>query len=169
MRQRIALILVGLTATTTATMTAEAATQTALGRARTVRPITINLTRDLDFGRLIIAATNGRATVNPRTDVRTRTGGVTLAPGGTPGAARFVVAGTPSRPVQVTLGPVPTLTRSGGTETMAMTAMSMNGGVNRTLTAAGVLDLRVGGTLAVAANQVPGIYAGSFTVTVDYR
>jgi Domain of unknown function (DUF4402) len=165
MRTRIALSIAALLVTSTA----QAATQTGNSRARTVRPITINLTRDLDFGRLIIATTAGRATVNPRTDVRTRTGGVTLAPGGTPGAARFVVSGTPSRPVQVTLGTRPTLTRSGGTETMTMTALTMNGGVNRTLTAAGTLDLRVGGTLAVAANQVAGVYSGTFTVTVDYR
>ena len=151
------------------TSTAEAATRNANGRARTVRPITINLTRDLDFGRLIIAATNGRATINPRTDARTRTGGVTLAGGGSPGAARFVVSGTPSRPVQVTLGPRPTLTRVSGSETMTMTALTMNGGINRTLTVAGTLDLRVGGTLAVSANQVAGDYAGTFTVTVDYR
>ena len=165
MKTRIALALVMLMTTTVA----QAATRTAASRVRTVQPITINLTRDLDFGRLIIAATNGRATINPRTDVRTRTGGVTLAPGGTPGAARFVISGTPSRPVQVTLGTAPTLTRSGGTETMAMTALTMNGGINRTLTAAGALDLRIGGTLAVTANQVAGNYAGSFTVTVDYR
>jgi Domain of unknown function (DUF4402) len=165
MRTRLVLSIAALLVTSTA----QAATQTGTSRARTVRPITINLTRDLDFGRLIIATTAGRATVNPRTDVRTRTGGVTLAPGGTPGAARFVVSGTPSRPVQVTLGTRPTLTRSGGTETMTMTALTMNGGVNRTLTAAGTLDLRIGGTLAVAANQVAGVYAGTFTVTVDYR
>jgi spore coat protein U-like protein len=165
MRMRIALTLAAMLVTTTA----QAANQVSTGRVRTVRPIVINLTRDLDFGSLIIATTAGRATVNPRTDVRTRTGGVTLAPGGTPGAARFVVSGTPSRPVQVTLGTRPTLTRSGGTETMTMTAMTMNGGINRTLTAAGTLDLRVGGTLAVAANQVAGVYAGTFTVTVDYR
>jgi Domain of unknown function (DUF4402) len=165
MRARITLTLAAMLVTTTA----QAANQTSTGRVRTVRPIIINLTRDLDFGRLVIATTAGRATVNPRTDVRTRTGGVTLAPGGTPGAARFTVTGTASRPVQVTLGTAPTLTRSGGTETMTMTALTMNGGVNRTLTAAGTLDLRVGGTLAVAANQVAGVYAGTFTVTVDYR
>ncbi len=165
MTLRVALMLAALTVTTVA----EAATQSSVGRVRTVRPIIINLTRDLDFGSLIIATTAGRATINPRTDVRTRTGGVTLAPGGTPGAARFAVTGTASRPVQVTLGARPTLTRSGGTETMTMTALTMNGGINRTLTAAGTLDLRIGGTLAVAANQVPGVYVGTFTVTVDYR
>ena len=165
MRARIALAIAAMFASTTA----EAATQTSNGRVRMVRPIIINLTRDLDFGSLVIATTAGRATVNPRTDARTRTGGVTLLGGGTPGAARFVVSGTPSRPVQVTLGPRPTLTRSGGTETMTMTALTMNGGVNRTLNAAGTLDLRIGGTLAVAANQAAGIYAGTFTVTVDYR
>lgn len=149
--------------------TAEAATRAAISRARTVQPLAVTKARDLDFGNLVIGATAGRTTINPRTDARTRTGGVTLAGGGSPGAARFTAVGTPSRPVQVRLGPRPVLTRSGGSETLTMTALTMNGGVNRTLTAAGTLDLRIGGTLAVAANQVAGSYAGSFTVTIDYR
>jgi hypothetical protein len=31
-----------------------------------------------------------------------------------------------------------------------------------------VLDLRVGGTLAVAANQLAGTYSGNFDITVTY-
>jgi Mat/Ecp fimbriae major subunit len=157
-----------LVATLTA-QTAEAATRAAVTRVRTVQPITITVTRDLDFGRIVRGTTAGTVTVNPRTDARTRTGGTTLVGGGTPGAARFVVNGTASRPVQVTLGPLPTLTRVSGGGSMAMNTLTMNGGINRTLTAAGTLDLRVGGRLVVAANQLDGLYTGTFTVTVDYR
>lgn len=152
-----------------AVQSAEAATRTAVTRARTVQPLAITLMRDLDFGRIVRGTTAGTVTVNPRTDVRTRTGGATIVGGGTPGAARFVVVGTPSRPVQVTLGPLPTLTRVSGGATMTMNTLTMNGGRNRTLTAAGTLDLRVAGRLVVAANQLDGLYTGTFTVTVDYR
>jgi Mat/Ecp fimbriae major subunit len=148
---------------------AHAANRAAVTRVRTVQPITITVTHDLDFGRIVRGATAGTVTMNPRTDARTRTGGVTLLGGGTPGAARFVVNGTPSRPVQVTLGPRPTLTHVSGGATMVMNTLTMNGGINRTLTAAGTLDLRVGGRLVVAANQLDGLYIGTFTVTVDYR
>lgn len=165
MRALLIIAAVGIVATTSA----EAATQNGVGRSRIVRPITITVTRDLDFGTIVRGATAGTVTMNPRTDARTRTGGTVLVGGGTPGAARFAVSGTPSRPVQVTLGPRPTLTRVGGTETMTMATLTMNGGINRTLSAAGALDLRVGGRLNVAANQVAGVYTGSFMVTVDYR
>jgi Domain of unknown function (DUF4402) len=148
---------------------AQAANRAAVTRVRTVQPITITVTRDLDFGRIVRGTTAGTVTMNPRTDARTRTGGATLLGGGTPGAARFLVNGTPSRPVQVTLGPRPTLTRVSGGATMVMNTLTMNGGINRTLTAAGTLDLRVGGRLVVAANQLDGLYTGTFTVTVDYR
>jgi Mat/Ecp fimbriae major subunit len=158
-----------LLAATQTAQTAEAATRAAVTRVRTVQPITITVTRDLDFGRIVRGPTAGTVTVNPRTDARTRTGGTTLVGGGTPGAARFVVNGTASRPVQVTLGPLPTLTRVSGGGSMAMNTLTMNGGINRTLTAAGTLDLRVGGRLVVAANQLDGLYTGTFTVTVDYR
>lgn len=166
MRRARALLVMALLGSATAS---EAATRAAVTRVRTVRPIVITVTRNLDFGTMVNAATAGTVTIAPATDARTRTGGVTLLGGGAPGAARFAVNGTPSRPVQVTLGPRPTLTRVSGTETMTMATLTMNGGINRTLTAAGALDLRVGGRLNVAANQVPGNYVGTFTVTVDYR
>lgn len=165
---RLIAILIGVAAIVTV-QSSEAATRAAVTRVRTVQPITITVTRDLDFGRIVRGTTAGTVTMNPRTDVRTRTGGATLLGGGTPGAARFVVNGTPSRPVQVTLGPLPTLTRVNGGATMVMNTLTMNGGINRTLTAAGTLDLRVGGRLVVAANQLDGLYTGTFTVTVDYR
>jgi Mat/Ecp fimbriae major subunit len=148
---------------------AQAAGSNAQGRARTLQSIAMTAARDLDFGTLIIATTAGTASINPRTDARTRTGGVTLAPGGSAGAARFTINGTPNAPVQITIGALPTLVRVGGTETMAVNRLTLNGGRNRNFSAAGGLDVRVGGRLAVPANQVAGAYAGTFTVTVDYR
>ena len=161
-----ALFMIGLLGVTTV---AEGATRTANSRARTLKPITMTRTRDLDFGRLVIAATAGRVTVNATTDARARTGGVTLIGGGAPGAARFAVTGTPAALAQITLGAAPTLNRSSGPQTVSMTALTLNGGRNRRFTAAGALDVRVGGTLAVPANQLGGDYAGSFTVTISYQ
>jgi len=148
---------------------AEAAARTANGRARTLRPFVMTVTRDLDFGRIVIAATQGRVAINANTDSRTRTGGATLIGGGTPGAARFAVSGTPSALAQITLGPRPTLVRAGGTETMALAALTLNGARNRRFTTAGTMDVRVGGTLVVGANQAAGSYAGTFAVTVLYQ
>ena len=147
---------------------AEAATRNATGRARTVRAIALTATRDLDFGTLVRGATGGTATVNPRTDARTRTGGVTLVGGGTPGAARFTAVGTPTVNAFITIGAAPVLTRVSGSETMAVSNMTLNGARTRRIPASGILDIRVGGRLNVAANQRDGVYTGSFALTVDY-
>jgi Mat/Ecp fimbriae major subunit len=160
--------LLGLAALAVPTL-AEAATRTAIGRARTLRPLTITPSRDLDFGRIVVGATAGRVAINANTDARTRTGGPTLIGGGTPGAARFAVTGTPSALAQITLGARPTLVRAGGTETMALAALTLNGARNRRFTTAGTMDVRVGGTLIVGVNQVAGSYAGTFAVTVLYQ
>ncbi len=149
------------------TTTADGATRAANGRARTVRPLTIVNTRALDFGTIVRGTTAGTVTINANTDARTRGGGVVLA-GGTPGAARFTVTGTPDVNAVITLGPRPLLTRVSGTETMAVTALTMNGGRTRRIPATGTLLLGVGGRLAIAANQRDGAYLGSFAVTVDY-
>ena len=53
-------------------------------------------------------------------------------------------------------------------QTIAMTAMTLNGAAIRFLTTAGALDLRIGGTLAVAASQMAGTYTGTFSITVNY-
>lgn len=164
---RLARALVAMLALGTASI-ADAATRSAALRVQTLRPLVINQTRDLDFGVVVRSGLAGRVTVNPRTDARTRTGGVTLVPGGTPGAARFAVTGTPATLAQITLGARPTLLRAGGGASMTMPALTLNGPRNRRFTAAGAMDVRVGGALAVGANQMAGSYVGTFSVTVLY-
>ena len=41
--------------------------------------------------------------------------------------------------------------------------------VTSTLSATGTDSFTLGGTLTVAAAQMPGIYAGTFAVSVDYN
>ena len=147
---------------------ADAASRAANGRARTLRPIVLNNTRGLDFGTLLRGTTAGTVTINATSDARTRTGGVTLVGGGTPGAARFTATGTPAVNAFITIGAAPILTRVSGTETMAVSNMTLNGARTRRIPASGTLDVRVGGRLNVAANQRDGLYSGSFNLTVDY-
>jgi len=144
-----------------------AATQAGNGKAITLRPLSIVKLRDLDFGRLASGPTAGTVVIDPTTDGRTTTGGV-LAAGGTPLAAQFYTYATGNQTLQVTRGPLPVLTRGGGGATMTVTQLTLNGPVLRVIGASGLLDLRVGGTLAVAANQADGVYSGSFDITVTY-
>lgn len=143
------------------------ATATAPARAITIRPLSLLNLGDLDFATNAAGATAGTVIIDPTNDVRTTTGGV-VAAGGTPLAARFITYGGPLQTIQVNRGPLPVLTRVGGGATMNVTNLTLNGPVNRFLTGAGLLDLRVGGTLAVSANQLAGTYSGTFQIIVTY-
>lgn len=133
----------------------------------TLRPLSIVNTEDLDFGTLLRPATAGTVVIDPTTGGRTVTGGVTAA-GGSPRAAQFFTYGGPLQNVQVNRGPLPVLNRVGGGATMNVTVLTLNGPTLRFLTAAGLLDLRVGGTMTVAANQLDGDYSGTFQIIVTY-
>lgn len=147
---------------------AQAATQSGTGKAIALRPLSIVKLRDLEFGRLVSGTTAGTVVIDPTTDIRTTTGGV-LAAGGAPMAAQFYTYATGNQTLQVTRGPLlPVLSRAGGGATMNVTQLTLNGPVLRIIGAAGLLDLRVGGTLAVGANQLAGSYSDSFDIIVTY-
>jgi hypothetical protein len=136
-------------------------------RAITLRPLSLLNLRDLNFANNISGTTGGTVIVDPTTDARTTTGGVTAA-GGTPQAAQFYTYGGPLQNVQVNRGPLPVLNRAGGGATMNVTQLTLNGPTLRFLNAAGLLDLRVGGTLNVTANKLAGTYSGTFQIIVTY-
>ena len=156
-----------LALTMTAAGTAQAADAGANADAAIVQPLQLVNTRDLEFGTMLSSATAGTVVVNPNTDARTTTGGVTAT--GTNGqAAQFFTYGGPLQFIYVTRGPLPVLQRQGGGGSMNVSQLTLNGPVFRFLSTAGVLDLRVGGTLQVGANQPGGDYEGDFTITVTY-
>lgn len=151
----------------TATGTAQAADGNAVADAAIVQPLQLVNTRDLAFGTMLNSGAAGTIAVNPNTDARTTTGGVT-ASGSDGHAAQFFTYGGPLQFVLVTRGPLPVLQRQGGGGSMNVSQLVLNGPVFRYLSSAGVLDLRVGGTLQVGANQPSGNYEGDFTITVTY-
>jgi hypothetical protein len=138
-----------------------------LGTATLVAPLSVVRTDDLDFGTLIAGATAGTATVNASTDARTTSGGTTAA-GGAPMAAHFTAAGRIGVLALIALPGSILLTRGGGTETMTVSSISSNGPTFRLFPGTATIDVAVGGTLNVAANQAVGVYAGNFVVNVFY-
>jgi spore coat protein U-like protein len=154
---------------------AHASTQTGNLRVVTIKPTNIINIAPLDFGSIIPAAAAGTVIINAQTGVRTGTV-VTLA-GGTFSKAQFVAAGTPLRVVTLTLNPSPTITITSGANSMTINQLrvSANGGgpqpfgPNHTLNAIGVINFDIGGRLNVGANQAPGLYTGTFTLTMDYQ
>jgi hypothetical protein len=136
-------------------------------KAITIKPLSIVKLGDLDFGRMISGTAAGTVVIDPDTDGRSTTGGAT-AFGGAPKAAQFITYGTQGSVLQVNRGPLPVLTRAGGGATMNVTQLTLNGPITRVINPAGIVDLRVGGTLAVGANQLEGSYSGNFDIIVTY-
>lgn len=157
----------GALAALAASSPAWAAGATGTAAAVTLRPLSIVNTEDLDFGTLLRGTAAGTVVIDPTNDARSVTGGV-IAAGGTPNAAQFYTYGGPLQYVQVTRGQLPILNRVGGGASMTVTQLTLNGPTTRFLSSAGLLDLRVGGTLAVNANQQEGDYVGTFQITVTY-
>ena len=136
-----------------------------------VTPIAISKTQDLQFGKFI-AGTGGTLTVAPGDAVNhvpASTGNVTtnatFANGSSP--ASFTVTGDSGAAYSITLPSTATLTKPVTLETMTVGSIVSDAGATPTITGGSVV-VSVGGTVTVASGQVPGVYAGSFNVTVDY-
>jgi Domain of unknown function (DUF4402) len=133
-----------------------------------VTPLSVVWKDDLEFGFLAAGTTAGTAVVDPNSGVLTTTGGV-LGLGGNPHPAQFIGASQSANVVLIKLpnGAI-TLTRAGGTETMSLTSLTLQGQSKRTLAAMESFTFNVGGTLNVAANQREGFYTGTFDVQIQY-
>lgn len=140
-----------------------------------LRPLSFFKVNDLDFGSIIASGTSGTVRLAPD-GTRTRTGGVTLSGnGGEP--ARFAGLGTPNRQVNISLGSnmiwitgpgVRMRVRDfeiGSTPTAILSTTPTRFSIASTL---GNYNFPVGGTLEVGANQTPGDYSGTFTITLNY-
>lgn len=155
-----------------------AATQTGKAKTVVVSRLSFINAEDLEFGTLLAGATAGTVTVSPA-GVRSRTGGVTLV-GGLVQPARFAGRGTVNQIVLVSLTTATSLLRRvGGTETMTLDQLTIGSTPTAVLTTtprafritntAGIFNFPIGGRLSVAANQAPGDYVGTFSVTLNYQ
>lgn len=146
-----------------------AATVASQAEAEILQQLAITQISGLDFGTIIPSATNGRINIRRNNGTCVAQGGVTLV-GTDCQRGEFFVTGPTRQRIRITLASAPiTLTRQSGTETMVMDRVRLNGGRNKRLDVAGELTFYVSGRLQVGANQAPGIYDGTFDVTVDFR
>jgi len=139
----------------------------ATGSVALLSPLTVLKWADLDFGALVVTAA-GTAVIDPLTGARTATGGV--VPAGTNAhAAKFIATGNRNSVVNIRLPKNPiTVKRVGGTQTMTVSNWTLDGNTNRKVSPSQTVDFAVGATLTVGANQTPGLYTGTFSVTVQY-
>lgn len=145
-----------------------AAQVTTSGEVIVLRPMTLLKVEDLDFGTLISSPAAGTATVDALTSAVSTAGGVTPVASAT-SAAKFTGARSLRGPVQIRIPTAPiAVTRSGGTETMTVSDWTLDGKKTFVVGPNEAFEFNVGATLYVGADQAPGTYVGSFSVTVNY-
>jgi hypothetical protein len=174
LRRRVAAIL-ALPLVCAPTGAALAANEDATTRARVVRPITLVVGRDLDFG-TILPSTTRASTVRINLNDSATPGGGALVVGTGHGATRVTGQGTTgqiiliSRPTTVWLtGPGPQMRARSWTLGTTTGLRRIAANQYRITNAAGNFGFRMGATLNVARNQPEGLYQGSYTVTVNYQ
>ena len=139
--------------------------------ARIVAGITIAKTTDLAFGQIVRSVDPGAVVLDPVSNQRSATGGVTLGQNAGFHAAEFAVTGEPAYAFQLTLPTSIAITRNNGSETMAVDnfTSSLGTGDLGTLDANGAKNFTLGATLHIAGSQATGTYVGSFAVTASYQ
>ena len=142
---------------------------TANANTTVIQAISISRTAHMNFGSVVAGGSLGTvvlpASASP---TRSATGGTTLGSATVVSAAIFAISGEPNNTYAITLPSSP-VTITDGTNNMTVSNFTSSPGGTGTLNGSGLETVYVGGTLNVAANQVSGIYSGSFSVTVTYN
>jgi hypothetical protein len=150
------------------TVQAQTATATSDAAAVIIAPLSITNTGGLHFGTIMRSATAGDVSI--ATDgTRSSSGGVTLsALAPLHSVATFDLEGESGNDVIITLPASATI--SNGTQTMTVdNFVSDPDDANPVTLGGAAIELSVGATLNVAANQASGAYTGTFDVRVDYN
>jgi hypothetical protein len=160
----LAVVLIGITATSFAQATA-----TANASATILPKVSVQKNNDLNFGGIYTGATGGTVVIAAQDGNVTRTGTASMN-SGTGNAAKFTISGMANAPVTVVLpGTILNLTGAGVPMPYTL-ATNITPGTGGALAAfldwQGNYTFWVGGTLTVGATQAPGTYSGSFTMTV---
>ena len=162
----------------------EVASAAASAQATVVAPLTLIKVSDLNFGRVAARPTPGTVTVNVNTGACTTTGGIIHQ--GACQYAEFAGMGTRRMTTRIQVPASITLTGPAGA-TMLVDAITLGtapelqfiggngnglGSGNRRyeiVSNTGIFTFRVAGRLNVGANQRPGVYTGTFFVSVQYQ
>jgi len=132
------------------------------------QPVTMTKTADLVFGDFATGTSSSIFRIDPRSGLLSQRNGDALSLGGTRSVASIEVSGTALMRVQLSTGKrFILIRREGGTETMRIDRFRFDRR-RKTLNADGEQSFNIGGQLRVGANQQPGVYRGSFDVSVDY-
>ena len=139
------------------------------GKAVILIPLKLTKVQDLDFGTVVTSAASGQVVVDPSSGTATPSGGVTVV-GTTSAAAKFDFAGTANQQVNFSISsPLPILLSDGSGNTLPLTALNLSAATGTVDPTTLLVEVGVGGTINVNANQMDGTYTGQFDVTADYN
>ena len=136
-----------------------------------VKAISIDKVTDLQFGKIIAAPTAGQVAIQTDGSRTIVAGNVVLFnQGSDEQAASFKTIGSPGAAYYLVLPADGSVSLTGPSGSDPMTIEGFVHSATGTLDAAtGEEIFNVGGTLNVGANQAPGQYTGTFTVTAAYN
>lgn len=169
MRNSIKLIPLAVATAIVATTAApaHAAGVDARARAITITPLNIIKVDDLDFGTFVAGDSAGTISIDAATGARTASDGAGAVPGGTPGRATFVTAGSENQQFLITLSAPPVLTNGTG-GAMPIASLVLDGPATRAHDSTRAMHIGVGGVLSVDSYQEEGDYSAEFTMSVEY-
>lgn len=154
----------------------QAATEQGRAEVGILTPLSFIQTEELHFGKIFASNAAGTVVVAPD-GTRTRTGGVTLI-GNDQQAAEFAGMGSFNQRVQISLGSNAIFLYGPGTRMRARAftigstptaVLTTTPRVFRIAGATGAFRFPVGAALDVNANQAPGTYSGTWTITLNYQ
>ena len=168
MSHRSYLIAAAMAASLAATPAAAAgpAAQSAPAKALLLLPLTLTKVDDLNFGTIVSSPVAGTVTINASTGVRTHAGGVTEIASAAGQRALFAWAGTPSQQVNFDIAYPATLDNGAGDSVQV--ALLYLQSDSMIADSSGVVQVGVGGSILISANQAEGTYTNTFTVTANY-
>lgn len=171
MRNSIRLAAIGAVAAVSFASSAQAATTaTATATAEILSTLAITNTAGLNFGTI---AVNGAGTAVVGADGNNSCS-TTLVCGGTRAPAAFRITGSDTVGVNAIVPTTATTltylgwTGAGAAPTMSLSSFTSYFPTGTTLVG-GETNVLVGGSLAVGAAQVAGVYSGTFDVSVEYQ
>ncbi len=161
-----------LIATAVAAMTVPApalaaSTDAADSRALILLPLTLTKVEDLSFGTVVSSPVAGTVTINAVSGARTHNGGITEVASDPGQRALFAWAAAPNAQVNFDLTYPATLDDGAGHSVqialLYLQSSTAFGDSN------GIVQVGVGGSILISANQEEGLYTNTFDVTANYQ
>lgn len=133
----------------------------------TRKDITVRQLSSIEFGSFVSEQGGGSVTISP-VGARFTSGNISVMNSGFSGGAEFEIIGQPEEVVTLFLPDRVTLDRNGGKAGAVITNLTSSPADTLTLDAQGRGRVKVGGTLQLPGNVVPGNYSGVFDIDVRY-